>query len=87
MKKLTLDLETLAVESFSTAAEEPRRGTAFAHGAGGAGAQLSLDGCDGGEPVQHLHIWPKQQPLNTGYGQETCYGSCYFSCGCSLNGC
>ncbi|MDB4949165.1 MAG: hypothetical protein JWM27_1814 [Gemmatimonadetes bacterium] len=29
MKKLTLDLEMLAVETFDTAAPDPRRGTAF----------------------------------------------------------
>jgi hypothetical protein len=71
MRKLPLHIESLAVESFPTA------------GAGGDFAFQPLV-----KPPQEpgvLFNWPaQQQSPQTGYGQETCYGSCYFSCGCSL---
>ena len=85
MRKLKLDVESLAVDSFRTSREMTERGTAFAHGyAPGDTAELSRAGqCgpDGGV----IQIWPKQPPpMETGYPDATCYGTCYFSCGCSI---
>lgn len=79
MRKLSLQVESLEVESFHTARIAPVRGTAYAHGGG--------NGHGHGEPDPGNQIlgWPeKPPPAGTGYPQETCYGSCYFSCGCSL---
>ena len=77
MRKLSLEIESLEVESFQTAPPSRMRGTAYAH--------APSNGCNAHEPVDHVAGWPAEPPpAGTGYPQETCYGTCYFSCGCSL---
>jgi hypothetical protein len=75
MRKLSLQVESLEVESFRTAPMPLARGTVFAHGGPDASPETDAQ----------VMIWPEQPPpLETVYLQETCYGTCYFSCGCSF---
>ena len=78
MRKLSLQIESLEVESFPTSPTPQVRGTAYAHAAG--------DRHGHPEPADDGILgWPVQPPpQETGYPQDTCYGSCYFSCGCSM---
>lgn len=84
MKKIRLDVDALAVESFGTGPAGGARGTAFGHA---AAVETQVDpcftcelscpnGCDGAEPVQVIQGWPKE-PEPTGWG-DTCIflGAC-----------
>jgi hypothetical protein len=76
MRKLSLQVESLEVESFQTAPMPPARGTVLAHG----GPEANPDSDDA-----QVMGWPEQPPpRETAYPDQTCYGTCYFSCGCSL---
>ena len=78
MRKLSLQVESLEVESFQTAPMPPVRGTAFAHG----GPDADPDPDDA-----HVMNWPAQEEWNTLYLQATCYDTCQFACGVSNTSC
>ncbi|HEX6040202.1 hypothetical protein [Longimicrobium sp.] len=83
MKKLSLDLDTLSVETFETAAGATERGTVHGHG-----PTWPYNGCTANEPCL-----PVSHPDHTvdytcdDYScwntcQQSCGGSCYASCTC-----
>jgi hypothetical protein len=76
MRKLSLQVESLEVESFRTSRIAPMRGTAYAHDGGNGHGEPNPDQVLG---------WPEKPPqAGTAYPEATCYGTCYFSCGCSI---
>jgi hypothetical protein len=81
MKKLTLDLDKLAVETFDTDSAGGRRGTAFGH------VFPSLADC--GElfgAAQAQDTVQQVQPATDWTGMDTCYGgSCLQTC--AINTC
>ena len=80
MRKLSLELDALEVESFETAAALSLRGTAHAHNAALVAADTQADpcltceltcqrGCEGDDPAV-IQGWPAEPPP-TGFG-ATC---------------
>jgi hypothetical protein len=70
MRKLSLQVESLEVESFQTAPMPPARGTVFAHG----GPEANPDSDDA-----QVMGWPAQEEWSW-HPEESCYGTCYLSC-------
>lgn len=76
MKKIRLDLDGLAVESFATATDFPRAGTVAGHGVDGVSYPIACDSpSDSVDPAVDT----------CGYGTcagVTCWESCNGSCNC-----
>lgn len=73
MKKLSLDLDTLSVETFETAPQEPARGTVQGH------ASWHYEGCTANEPCK-----PVSGPTYTEdytCDDYSCWNTCQQSCG------
>lgn len=79
MRKLKLSLDTLQVESFHAAADEPARGTVAAHNPTVYADESCFESCNGG----------CSNSCGGGCGTNTawqsCYGSCNNTCGCPPN--
>lgn len=74
MRKLTLELDALSVESFATGDERRRIGTVHGHDT------VETEWCTGyGDPACDVSRRGCQTP------HHTCYGTCGCSEGCSLN--
>jgi len=74
MKKIRLDVETLSVESFTTAAADPEEGTVRAH------QQASVDFCLSVNACASVQICAPQQSTAR---QASNYASCAVNCECT----
>lgn len=80
MKKLILDLDELAVETFATQAQGAQRGTAFGH------IFPSLADCEAFALAPQQDGVQQVQPATDWTGMDTCYGgSCLETC--AINTC
>lgn len=81
MRKLTLELDSLVVQSFQTTAPEPGRGTV--HGQGVAGPEQT-PGCDSPLCIpSEWHTCPdtcKESCYGTCESCHSCIASCHYTC-------
>jgi hypothetical protein len=77
MKKLSLDLDALEVETFETAQDEPRRGTVHGH------ASWHYQGCTPYEPCNPVSSNTYTEDYTC--DDHSCWQSCQQSCGGTCN--
>lgn len=81
MKKLSLNLDALTVETFETAPDEPLRGTVHGH------ASWHYEGCTPYEPCKPVSgsTWTEDYTCDDASCWASCQATCGNTCGDSCN--